>query len=323
MQADAHRYHLALGVPDSKAATCYIDSAGQPQFTIANQLRLPAAFLSQITDEDQLRWFYRPENAPFPASGPIINCCACFDDFRKALYSMARWLPDGALVFNHPNAVAHAASAQFREGLSAIKGLVVPQQMRLRPTHPDDFARAIAKVGLQYPLQVQFSTHLHNRPAAIVRSADDWAAVMRLDWPHQRFLITEMRGDDLAQHVRIRITFVGGAAEQVSFAYAYPGATLVKDFVPPDKMEPDRFRAVVAQIAKRVGMDHWTVELSFRPNRQVRLEHLWPGLPVANPKDGPDPGQLLWKSVEGRLQALLQAPQKWRTAIRPAHQRQH
>jgi hypothetical protein len=314
---------LALCLPDDGTAECYLDAAGQPQFRIANQIRLPQEFLSRIGSDDQVLWFPQPAAGLISSQRPVINCCGDFDASRNALLAMRGALQADRLVFNHPNAIAHFSGSAVRDALSAVEGLIVPKQVRLRPKHPDDFTQALRDAGLTYPFRVQFSANHTNRPDVIVRTKEDWDQVMALQWPRRWFTITQMTEADLVDQIRMRLAVVGQEAEQSTFVYAARGARRTDLRRIQSEFDAPRFRDIVGELHKAVFLDYWTVEFSLRPGNRINLEYLWPGLPLSDTGRERDPSALLWSKTAQRLNRLLPRPDRWKMAMRRNASRLH
>ena len=305
---------LALAVPDTRMATAYLDAKGTPQLRIPNQMRLPQRTLAQVTEKEQMLWFPRPDAERLGASGPIVNTCADFHGFGEALRDMREKFAPGIAVFNHPDAIAHAASVELRDTLGLIDGLQVPLQCRVIPRRPEDFENAVRTAGLSYPLRVQRSSDRKNGSVIIVRDANGWEPVLKGNWPHMPYTLTEVRTDDLAQHLRIRLTVVGSRAEHISFAYTYPPGQLIPNFSGYKKIAPQPLQRIFTEVARRVLLDHWTAEFSIRATNQLGLEYLWAALPVPDDPTTPDPSVALWKRIAGPLDDLIADPMQWRYA---------
>ncbi|MEO1638494.1 MAG: hypothetical protein AAFU41_04530 [Pseudomonadota bacterium] len=301
---------LAMGVPDDRQGQPVVDAQGAPLLNLRNQLRLPDATLAGIKHKEQLLWFPRPDDAPRITAGPTINICADFTTFEGALRAMARAMPQGAPVFNHPAAVMHLASMQLRDALAALDGLVVRKQIRIRPTEPDHFATAMEKGGLDYPLRVQRADDQTNQNVFVIRGVDDWAHVTETDWQTQTYLISQLSGQDIAQHPRIRLAFVGQHVELATFAYTHPPTPLAANLPMQVTIDPRRLRQISGAVARQVQLDFWTAEFSVRSSKTLALEYLWPGLPKSSKGDV---SQLLWGKIAPRLEALVAEPGAWRS----------
>jgi hypothetical protein len=323
MNVRQHNILLALGLPDDRTAKSFVDAQGRPQFSVPNQLKLPDDILASIKSEDQIIWFPKKDSIGLTVDRPIVNCCADFDTYRMTLSNMIDRLPKDAVVFNHPAAIAHSASQQLRDALAKIEGLRVPKLIRVTPKKPDDIRRAVQMAGLHSPLRIQFAQNQSNRPEAIIRSDEDWTAVEALDWPGKAFIVTELTKRDLAQHVRIRLSVVGGEVNQVMFQFSYGQTLLPNEIAPRLDMQPALFNAIFVQMARRVMLDAWTAELSFRGASDVTLEYLWPALPFPEKASAQDPSHVLWDITSSRLTKILSAPEKWRSAARFATKRPH
>lgn len=314
MLQNKSRLKLAMGIPDSGFAAARIGPNGRPTIEFSDQVQLPAAFLEQNATRIQRIWFPSTPVVPPNPHEAIINLCVDPWGSKRASGSMQIWLGKGALVFNHPRAVARINQTQFLRQLSAIPGLTMPQRASFSPKTPADFRQVTMKLGLRFPIVLQEASDRTTSGGMVIKSQKGWGKAQELDWPTRTYFVTEVSPERLAPHKRLRVTFIGQQAEVVSFQFSHASR-----ITPRGALDlPPQFNAICGALHSVIGLDHWTVEFSQDALGQLQLEHLWAGLPAAEP-GSIQPNAQLWANMSGKLGALLAQPDRWRSAqaVRP------
>ena len=303
---------FAMALPDDLMARAVIDAEGNPQMVLPNQLKLPPQTVALLKDAEQITWFPKQADAPRVLAGPVVNFCADFDTYRLALRSMADWFPSETVIFNHPTAIAFAANDRLLEKIK-VPGLEMPLSIRVRPQKPHDFEATFAAAKLRYPVRVQLTRARDNGSVIVVNNASEWDKVLRTDWPGQWFRIAQLKQQDLQQHLRYRVCFVGRQAEITTFPFAYPPMKVLKEIKMTWKTNSDALLKICRGLAQHVPLDFWTAEFSAIGSDELKLEHLWVGLPQSASHGRPDHSAALWPQVAPKLHDLVQDPTKWRS----------
>jgi len=289
-----YRFKLAGGIPDRGFVLAQIGPEGTPTIALPNQLQLPTEFLQGQGDRLQTMWFPSNPLLPPSANDAIINLCTDAWTYGKSLSSMQKWLGRRAVVLNHPAAVARIHDRAFLQGLSRIPNLRIPRWISFVPTKPDDFGKAMRRSGLTFPVRLHEAANRQNSGGLIVRSLRDFRKALEYDWPQRQFVLTEVDPQILAVHARWRISFVGGAAEVISFDFSYSRGSAVRETL----TLPACLNAVSAALLSMVPLDHWTAEFAVNADGKMVLLHLWAGLVLSRFSSGLFRAMFAMKEIE-------------------------
>lgn len=307
---------IAMGLPNDKTASAYLDENENIKIRLQNMVQLPQKMLA---DTKAQLWFPQTFEDASALDAPIINACTDVSLYADAMHSMLAQLPADVPVFNHPSAVAMCFSEAFWSFIGEKTNIVTPRKLRVYPKKPDDFKARFEAEGLSYPVRVQWEGHHDNTSIIVVRGPEDWEKCTALNWPFKTYTMVEIDREMLNQHLRFRVCFVGKEAELIQFPYAFRPAKISTEFEPRMPQRGRPLQQLMSQLAKIVPLEHWTAELSVNPARAIQLEHIWPGLPMAHMPRKNDPSQYLHRKIAPKLSALLADPTQWRKlSQRPA-----
>ena len=163
-----------------------------------------------------------------------------------------------------------------------------------------------------YPVRIQLASDASSSSIVVIKSKADWSAARRLDWPSKWFNMVQLEAEDLKQHLRYRICFVGSQAELTAFPFAPPPGKILKEVKLPFRTDGDVIRDICANLAKHIKLDFWTAEFSSQGKSSLKLEHLWVGLPMKAPEDTFNPSATLWPKIAPQLNSLVKKPTQWR-----------
>ena len=302
---------FAMSLPNDRTARAFIDEDGKPQMLLPNQLKLPPQTMALLQATEQLVWFPTHSDAPRELSGPILNLCADYDGYSKALRAMAQWFTQDAMIFNHPTGIALIANDTLIEEIS-IPGLKIPKSIRICPRRPEDFKSSFTQSELRYPIRVQLTSERDNTSSVIVKYEDDWGKVTAQDWPGKWYRLVQLQKQDLQQHLRYRVCIVGRQVETMTFPFVYPPSKIFKEIAMPWQTENRAILKILGALVDRVPLDFWTAEFSSVGDDALQLEHLWVGLPQAQDETARDPSSVLWPKVAAKLHNLILDPTMWR-----------
>jgi glutathione synthase/RimK-type ligase-like ATP-grasp enzyme len=288
-------------------------------------------FITRISD-DVRRW---PNvTLPLPSGKavrlprlPMVNHIADPDLHGKSLVAAQELVRRiGLPCFNHPTRVLPTTRDEVARRLAGIAGVTAPATLRLAPKHPRDFAAAVLRAGLRYPVILRCVGTQGGQTQTLIRSEADWDEAFALPWGGGEVYVTEYAEyrDPDGLYRKARIFAIGGEFHlrhlavsrhwKVHAATVDTAAAAEEDIAMADGgaafLAPLRPR--LEEIERRLGLDYFGIDCSVRPDGSLLLFEVNPTMSFT----GADAHASFAKDVvvaqiRRALDVLVRNPARW------------
>jgi glutathione synthase/RimK-type ligase-like ATP-grasp enzyme len=324
-------------IPDSGSVMMRPDGKGFVTPIWPNCVVMQQKQFMELQNKSVTIWFPAPSFIQLPSMSWCVNICADADEYDFALNWLEQRLKEWGTphVFNHPASIKQTRRDTVTSVLSGIVDLHVPKCVRILPTHVNDFAEAVEREDLTYPVLVRMARSQGGQNLAKIENAQDWDKVYALPWGGSYVYLSQFvdfRGEQ-GDYTKIRLTMVGGETiirhaqfgEEWKVHHSGNDEEKVRrELALLEQLKSDaRLNDIANEIGKRIPLDFWGIDLgyisqdedfiffegnaamSMLPRDRRRRQN------TARQTSGNAMKAHIGESVSQKLESLLASPEKW------------